>query len=77
MFTEMTFFYNFRLKLPASNRLYDTRHTSLYARFTQSRDNHRRTLLRGSPEHREELCNSALGPISLFNQVYRYTPPSE
>jgi len=59
------------------SHLYDTRHTSLDTGLAQAGDNHRSTLLRRSSEHREELCNPALGPIRLFNQVYRYTPPSK
>lgn len=55
----------------------NTRHTSLDTRLSQSRNNHRRTLLRSSSEHREELCNPALGAICLFNQVHSTTPPSE
>jgi hypothetical protein len=57
--------------------LYDTRHTPLDARLSQTRDNHRRILLRSSSENREELCNSAFGPIRLFDQVYRHTPPGK
>lgn len=55
----------------------NTRHTSLDTRLSQPRHNHRGTLLGSSSEHREELCNAALGPVCLFNQVYCNTPPSE
>ena len=61
----------------AGSHLDDTRHTSLDTRFAQTRYHHRSTLLGRSSEHREELCNPALGSVCLFDQVYRHTPPSK
>lgn len=62
------------VKAPRSN---NTRHTSLDTRLSKSRNDHRRTLLSASPEHREEFGNAALRSICLFDQVYSDSPPCE